>query len=86
MDTDLRQKKYLLIIIGVILFLLRFVPIYPQGEKVFSLSYAHTFCGSILGGLLEQCNLVLVVDWIVIIASVVLVVAGLFLIYKEGSK
>lgn len=88
-DVTLKSKigGIIFIIIGILVFLFRYIPIYSQvGNKLYSLSYTHTACNSVLGGLFLDCNTPLIWDWVLIFGSIILVVIGILLIIKNWNK
>jgi len=85
-----QNKELKLIIGGVILFLLRYIPIYHLNEgifdKWFSLSNATQLCNTFLGALANQCMFVKPLNIIHILISISLIGYGIYIYVNEHKK
>ncbi len=78
------------IVVGVIIFILRFIPFYPykQGfiDTTISLDQAASFCNSFLGTLVGNCSWVKLLNILSYIVPVALVGYGTYLIITEKNR
>lgn len=85
MELNKKNNGVDLIVFGVFIFLLRYVPFYNYEplNKWFSLDKASTLCNTFFGGLANQCDWITPLNVGVIILSVGLVLYG---VYEFGQS
>ncbi len=74
------------ILLGVALFILRYIPLYQVGESIFSLDSASGLCNSFLGYTVDQCNWVKPLNTITNVVSIALIVYGAYFFYLQKKK
>jgi len=89
-DVGLLNNGLVLAISGVVVFLLRYIPLFKYdlvfAEKWYSISSHSKVCGTILGGLADKCSWVEPLNTVMIVLAVLLVGYGGFLLYKQYAK
>ena len=71
--------KYKSIIAGILVFLVRYIPVYKVSDFLgrISLNQGNKLCSTFLGAIAQQCNWVTPLNWAFIIVSAGLIIYGL---------
>lgn len=83
------KKGLILLITGIALFVLRYVPLISQkgllGKTTwYTLREYASGCNSFLGSFVQRCSWVEPLNWIMIALAIILVVYGAYSLYKKN--
>jgi len=85
-----KEKGIGLAVIGVVLILLREVPLVTKNilgtDISYSLSQASNVCSSMLGGIIPECGWVTPLNWLLILLGVLFIGAGIYFLYQHYNK
>jgi hypothetical protein len=81
-ERQQRRLAILLIILGIVSFLARYLPLNLWGTTM-SFEQRAVVCNSVLGVMNQTCNWIKSLDIISLIAPAVLVVWGCYILYKQ---
>ena len=77
-----KNKTAVMIVIGTLVFFLRFLPVYHHNvqffDQWFSIAGLRGVCSSFVGNFISQCPLITFLDWTLIIIGLTLIGWGVY--------